>query len=71
MLSELHGRHTPMQHEAHVPALCHGNPREGPKEGGLVNNSGELDLLGERRLHKHVVASAPLQAEQNGEEPAD
>lgn len=59
-----------VQHEAHVPALHHRNPREGPKEGGLLNNSGQLDLLGKRRLSKQAVGPAPMQAEQNGEEPA-
>lgn len=70
MRSELQRRHTTMQHEAHVLALHHGNPREGPKEGGLVSNSGELDLLGKRGISKHAVAPAAMQAEQNGEEPA-
>lgn len=70
MLSELHRIRMTMQHEAHIPALCYGNLREAPKEGGLVNNSGELDLLGKRRLSKDVVAPAPMHAEQNGEGPA-
>lgn len=66
----LHRRHMTVQHEAHVPALHHWNPREGPKEGGLLNNSGQLDLLGKRRLSKHAVGPAPKQAEQNREQPA-
>jgi len=63
-------RHMTMQHEAQVPALRHGNPTEGPKEGGLRNSLGELGLLGKMRLSKHVVGSAPMQVDQNGEEPA-
>lgn len=70
MLSESHRSHVTIQHEAHVPAVHHGNPREGPKEGGLINSSGELHLQGKRRLNKCVVGPAPRQAEQNGEEPA-
>lgn len=33
-----------MKPEEHIPALCHGNPREGPKEVTLLNNPGELGL---------------------------
>lgn len=55
MISELLQGHMTMQREAHIPALSHENPREGPKEGGLLNNSGELDVAGKRRLSMWLV----------------
>lgn len=58
-----------LQHETHVPAPQYGNLRDGPKEDGLLNNSGELDLLNKSRLSKHVAYPAPMQSEQNGAEP--
>lgn len=47
----------------HMFILCHGKPRDEPKEGGQLNNS-----VGKRRLSKHAIGLAPVQAEQKRRE---
>lgn len=62
--------HTWQEAQCLCPALCHGSPRGGPKEGALINNLHELEVPGKRRLSRHVVAPAPMYAGQSGEKPA-